>query len=60
MKKEKVSIDPAVAAKVEAYVQKNYPQYEGKKLFIDESANCFAITSHKDGSPLILGKGIAK
>ncbi len=58
MKKEKTSIDPAVEAKVEAYVQKNYKQYEGKKLFINELDNCFTISAHKDGSPLILGKGI--
>ena len=58
MKKEN-TISPETEAKVNAYVQKNYKQYEGKKLIINELENCFTITAHKDGSPLILGKGVA-
>ena len=31
-----------------------------KQLIITEKSNCFHVTIHKDGSPLILGKGIVK
>ena len=57
-KEEKVTIAPEVIEKITAYVYKNYKSYTDKILFIDECSNCFAIRNHKDGSPLILGKGI--
>jgi len=58
MKKEKDTISEDVIKKVTAYVNKNYKQYEDKKLIIGKGKNCFYISDHKDGSPLILGKGI--
>jgi hypothetical protein len=42
------------------YVHKNYRMYKNKKLIIREKSNCFHITIHEDGSPLILSKGIIK
>lgn len=44
---------------VESYVRKNYKRmFEGKTLIIREFEKIFTIQSHKDASPLILGKGI--
>ena len=40
------------------YVYKNYKSYKDKQLIIRELSNCFHVLTHKDGSPLILGKGI--
>ena len=57
-KKEKVVIAPEVIEKVTKYVYKNYKSYTDKVLFIDECSNCFTVSDHKDGSPIILGKGI--
>ena len=54
MKDEK--IDPVVSEKITNYVYNNYKQYKDKKLFINETSNCFTITDNKDKSPLILGK----
>jgi len=58
MKQEKVVPSEEVTKKVQAYVQKNYKDYEDKVLYIYEYDKCFTIANHKDGSPLILGKGI--
>jgi len=49
-----------IIEEVTAYVYANYKSLKDKKLIISESENgrCFLINSHKDGSPLILSKGI--
>lgn len=44
--------------KVQQYVYKNYKHFDGKDLIIHEFDSHFTIKSHKDESPLILGKGI--
>ncbi len=45
--------------KVEAYVRQNYKRMFGDKpLIIEEFDSHFAVKTHKDESPLILGKGI--
>jgi hypothetical protein len=46
--------------KITEYVYKNYKWLKNKNLIIIEKKNCFHITAHEDGSPLILGKGIVK
>ncbi len=52
------TIAPEVRSKVEEYAFKNYKMFEGKTLLISERENCFLVYSHKDGSPLVLGKSI--
>jgi len=49
-----------IIEEVTAYVYANYKSLKDKKLIISESENgrCFLINNHKDGSPLILSKGI--
>jgi len=54
MKTEEIA--PEVVDKITKYVYENYKQHKDKKLYIKELSNCFSITSHKDGSPMILGK----
>ena len=44
--------------KITEYVYKNYKPYKNKELIIREYDKCFHILTHKDGSPLILGKKI--
>jgi hypothetical protein len=44
--------------KITEYVYKNYKLYKNKQLIIREYDKCFHILTHKDGSLLILGKGI--
>ena len=45
--------------KVEAYVRQNYKRMFGDKpLIIQEFDSHFTVKTHKDESPLILGKGI--
>ena len=45
--------------KVEAYVRQNYKRMFGDKpLIIEEFDSHFTVNTHKDESPLILGKGI--
>ncbi len=46
--------------KVTDYVYKNYKWLKDKPLIIREKTNCYHIIDHKDGSPLILGKGVGK
>tara|TARA_B110000305_G_C18853294_1_gene365518 strand:+ start:138 stop:302 length:165 start_codon:yes stop_codon:yes gene_type:complete len=50
--------DKARYDKVVAYVESNYKQYKNKTLIVKEFDNHFQININKDGSPLILGKGI--
>ena len=38
------------------YVYKNYKLLKDKPLIIKEFDNCFHVLTHKDSSPLILGK----
>ena len=58
MTKEKLPSN--IIEEVTAYVYANYKSLKDKKLTISESENgrCFLINNHKDGSPLILSKGI--
>ena len=42
------------------YVYKNYKSYKDKQLIISEFNKCYHVLTHKDASPLILGKGITK
>ena len=42
------------------YVYKNYKTYKDKQLTISEFDKCYHILTHKDASPLVLGKGIIK
>ena len=58
MKKD--SIEPAVIEEITQYVYEHYKSYKNKQLIINERGNCFTILKHKDGSPLILSKGILK
>ena len=50
----------SVEKQVEEYVRTNYKNTYGKseKIFVEETDTVFRITNHKDGSPLILSKGI--
>ena len=41
-------------------VYNNYKSYKNKELIVKEFDNCFHILTHKDSSPLLLGKGIIK
>ena len=50
--------DKARYDKVVTYVYTNYKTHKDKELIIKEMDSCFHILIHKDGSPLILGKGI--
>ncbi len=47
-------------SKITDYIYKNYPSYKGIQLIIREKSNCFQVSKHEDGSPLILGKKIGK
>ena len=52
-------IDKQVEEQVIAYVQKNYPKvFNGVTPFIEEKESIFLVASHKDGSPMVLSKGI--
>lgn len=44
--------------KVIEYVYKNYKSLKDKELIVEEFDTHFTVRAHKDGSPLILGKGI--
>ena len=57
--KNEEKMDDLVRAQVESYVRENYKKMFGDKtLIIKEFDKLFTITSNKDASPLILGKGI--
>ena len=45
---------------IKEYVYKNYKSYKDKQLTISEFDKCYHVLTHKDASPLILGKGIIK
>ena len=51
-------VSEEVAEKVTAYVHKNYKAYVGKSLIVTENNSAFFVFKHKDGGPLVLGKGI--
>jgi hypothetical protein len=53
-------IDSKVEQKVIDYVTKNYKNTYGKckELIIEETDTLFKVLTHKDGSPLMLGKSI--
>ena len=44
--------------KVKNYVYKNYKYLNEKPLIIEEFDSHYSVKTHKDESPLILGKGI--
>jgi len=58
MKQEK--LETGIIEHVTEYVYANYKSLKGKKLIISESeaGSCFLVNDHKDGSPLILSRGI--
>jgi len=58
MKQEK--LEASIIEQVTAYVYANYKSLKAKKLIISESetGSCFLVNDHKDGSPLILSRGI--
>jgi len=56
MKTNNDAIAPEVIEKVTNYVYKNYKSMENKPLIIRQSDVCFFVLTHKDASPLILGK----
>lgn len=58
MKIKNKLVSEEVATKVEAYINTNYKSYVGKTLTIMENDSAFFIYRHKDGGPLVLGKGI--
>ena len=49
-------MDKVIEQKISDYVQKKYKMFAGKELIVTEGENCFYISDHKDGSPLILSK----
>ena len=51
-------VTPEVKSKVTAYVYANYTNLKDLPLTIRENDNCFYVYKHKDGGPMILGKGI--
>ncbi len=53
-------MEKEVYDKVVEYVKKNYSRSYGasETLIIKDAGSCFQIATHKDGSPLILGKSI--
>ena len=51
-------MDENIRKQITEYVYKNYKLYKNKQLIIREYDKCFHVLTHKDGSPLILGKGI--
>jgi hypothetical protein len=51
-------MEEKVQEQVQQYVYANYKYLNGKDLIIQEFDSHFAIKTHKDSSPLILGKGI--
>jgi len=58
MKQEEIKMEEDRKQKVEAYARSKYKMFEKKTLIIKEYDNIFTISTHKDASPLILGKGI--
>ena len=52
-------MDRVIEQKVIDYAMKNYPRkFQGKTLMVEERENHFRVRTHKDGSPMILGKTI--
>jgi len=52
-------MDRVIEQKVIDYAMKNYPRkFQGKTLMVEERENHFRVRTHKDGSPMILGKSI--
>lgn len=51
-------MEKEIEKRVTDYAQKNYKMFAGKELIVTEGENCFYVSDHKDGSPLILGKSI--
>ena len=49
-----------IKQQITEYVYKNYKTYKDKQLTISEFDKCYHILTHKDASPLVLGKGIIK
>jgi len=49
---------PELEQKVTDYVYTKYKQFEKKTLIVKDKGTHYEILSHKDGSPMILGKDI--
>ena len=49
---------PEVEQKVKDYVYAKYKNLEKKTLIVKDKGTHYQILSHKDGSPMILGKDI--
>lgn len=58
MKVKTREVSQEVKDKVIAYVYANYKSLKDKPLIITEGDSCFYVYKHKDGGPMILGKGI--
>jgi hypothetical protein len=56
MENEKMT--PEVEQKVKDYVYSKYKSLEKKNLIVKDKGTHYQILSHKDGSPMILGKDI--
>lgn len=55
---ETIRMTQEMEQKVADYVYKKYKQFEKKTLIIKDKGGHYEVLSHKDGSPLILGKDI--
>jgi len=52
-------MDRVIEQKVIDYAMNNYPRkFQGKTLIVEEKENHFRVKSHRDESPMILGKSI--
>jgi len=57
-KKVATEVSDEVKSKVVAYVYGNYKHLKDLPLRVMEGDNCFYVYKHKDGGPMLLGKGI--
>lgn len=55
---ENLKMTPEVEQKVKDYVYAKYKNLEKKPLIVKDKGTHFQVLSHKDGSPMILGKEI--
>ena len=58
MKVEAQEVSEEIKAKVTAYVYENYKNLKDLPLIITQGNSCFYVYKHRDGGPMILGKGI--
>jgi hypothetical protein len=55
---ENQKMTPEIEQKVKDYVYAKYKNLEKKNLIVKDKGTHYQILSHKDGSPMILGKEI--